>query len=177
MPNSYIVIIYHMTRHLPVLNGCIWILGETKAFVLHGILLCIEIPDPIKIAILVLVLLLKTIFTGEADFVTWLEYTGQCQNPKSLQNITQLCHARIEDSNEANFGAQLWSSALNTTNIVSYQFIHLLSKWWLNLLCNRYFRHASGEMYVISRALAKFISINRSDQLFAALILLATLYA
>ncbi|KAH9677395.1 Hydroxyproline O-galactosyltransferase HPGT1 [Citrus sinensis] len=27
---------------------------------------------------------------------------------------------------------------------------------------NRYFRHASGEMYVISRAPAKFISINRS---------------
>ncbi|EOY23424.1 Galactosyltransferase family protein isoform 1 [Theobroma cacao] len=27
---------------------------------------------------------------------------------------------------------------------------------------NRYFRHASGEMYVISGALAKFISINRS---------------
>lgn len=25
----------------------------------------------------------------------------------------------------------------------------------------RYFRHASGEMYVISKALAKFISINR----------------
>ena len=26
---------------------------------------------------------------------------------------------------------------------------------------NRYFRHASGEMFVISRAVAQFISINR----------------
>ncbi|KAI8564953.1 hypothetical protein RHMOL_Rhmol03G0223100 [Rhododendron molle] len=32
---------------------------------------------------------------------------------------------------------------------------------WL-LICNRYFRHASGEMFVISQALAKFVSINRS---------------
>lgn len=38
----------------------------------------------------------------------------------------------------------------------------------LNLLSNRYFRHASGEMYVISQALAKFISINRSDAFFFA---------
>lgn len=31
---------------------------------------------------------------------------------------------------------------------------------------NRYFRHASGELYVISRALAKFVSINRSVPFF-----------
>ncbi|XP_037495354.1 hydroxyproline O-galactosyltransferase HPGT1 [Jatropha curcas] len=34
--------------------------------------------------------------------------------------------------------------------------------WWKFGDKKSYFRHASGEMYVISRALAKFISINRS---------------
>lgn len=34
--------------------------------------------------------------------------------------------------------------------------------WWKFGDKKLYFRHASGEMYVISRALAKFISINRS---------------
>ncbi|XVF09995.1 hypothetical protein REPUB_Repub07fG0146100 [Reevesia pubescens] len=34
--------------------------------------------------------------------------------------------------------------------------------WWKFGDKRSYFRHASGEMYVISRALAKFISINRS---------------
>ncbi|KAG5019163.1 hypothetical protein AAZX31_06G118600 [Glycine max] len=35
-------------------------------------------------------------------------------------------------------------------------------EWWKFGDKKSYFRHASGEMYVISRALAKFISINRS---------------
>ncbi|KAE9603981.1 hypothetical protein Lal_00002034 [Lupinus albus] len=35
-------------------------------------------------------------------------------------------------------------------------------EWWKFGDKQSYFRHASGEMYVISRALAKFISINRS---------------
>ncbi|KAF9667421.1 hypothetical protein SADUNF_Sadunf15G0021300 [Salix dunnii] len=34
--------------------------------------------------------------------------------------------------------------------------------WWKFGDKKSYFRHASGEMYVISRALAKFVSINRS---------------
>ncbi|KAJ4705898.1 Hexosyltransferase [Melia azedarach] len=34
--------------------------------------------------------------------------------------------------------------------------------WWKFGDKKTYFRHASGEMYVISRALAKFVSINRS---------------
>ena len=33
---------------------------------------------------------------------------------------------------------------------------------------NRYFRHASGEMFVISRAVAQFISINRFATLYCA---------
>jgi hypothetical protein len=35
-------------------------------------------------------------------------------------------------------------------------------EWWKFGDKKSYFRHASGETYVISRALAKFISINRS---------------
>ncbi|CAJ1974349.1 unnamed protein product [Sphenostylis stenocarpa] len=46
-------------------------------------------------------------------------------------------------------------------------------EWWKFGDKKSYFRHASGEMYVISRALAKFISINRSDILLAAPMLLA----
>lgn len=34
--------------------------------------------------------------------------------------------------------------------------------WWKFGDSNSYFRHASGEIYTISRALAQFISINRS---------------
>ncbi|RYR47980.1 hypothetical protein Ahy_A07g033966 isoform B [Arachis hypogaea] len=34
-------------------------------------------------------------------------------------------------------------------------------EWWKFGDKKSYFRHASGEMYVISRALAKFVSINR----------------
>ena len=32
----------------------------------------------------------------------------------------------------------------------------------MSMVSNRYFRHASGEIYVISQALAEFVSINRS---------------
>lgn len=35
-------------------------------------------------------------------------------------------------------------------------------EWWKFGDGKRYFRHASGEMFILSRALAKFISINRS---------------
>ncbi|KAM3001556.1 hypothetical protein FF2_037834 [Malus domestica] len=34
--------------------------------------------------------------------------------------------------------------------------------WWKFGDAKSYFRHASGELYAISRALAQFISINRS---------------
>lgn len=35
-----------------------------------------------------------------------------------------------------------------------------VTKFWF-MLINRYFRHASGEMFVVSRAVAQFISINK----------------
>lgn len=61
-------------------------------------------------------------------------------------------------------GFYWWTPSLINNLIISIYQLKLI----LKVLANRYLRHASGEMYVISHALAKFISINRSDSFFSA---------
>ena len=52
-----------------------------------------------------------------------------------------------------------WQESVSST-------VRFISSMWQRMTCfyviDRYFRHAYGEMYVITHALARFVSINRS---------------
>ncbi|GFP81058.1 probable beta-1 3-galactosyltransferase 11 [Phtheirospermum japonicum] len=90
--------------------------------------------------------------------------------PEELPNKTKLFFAHAAENWDADYYAKVNGDVYVNVDALQNTLAAHLDKPRVYIGCmksgevfsERYFRHASGEMFVISQALAKFVSINRS---------------
>lgn len=98
------------------------------------------------------------LYSREVQFVYWMD-----DNPMNFASKTEIRHSCSNFSLNSNCFIMILSFA---HSLSIYKSLELFTYTWCNLpkrlyVCGRYFRHASGEVFVISQDLAQFVSINR----------------